>query len=126
TLRDLGLVACGRRDWAAARVRLEQCLELSRQLEHKRTAVAALETLAEVIAGEGEAGKGARLLGAAEMLGAPINRGRWPSEREGYERGVAALRDALGEAAFEAARAEGRSLTLDQAIVLALAGRQGA
>jgi predicted ATPase len=126
TLRDLGLVACGRQDWAAARAMLEQCLARSQNVDFLGLTVGALATMAEVVAGEGEAERGARLLGAAEALGEPIDRGWWPYNQEAYERAVAALRDALGEAAFEAARAAGRTLTLDQAIDLAVAGRLAA
>ena len=43
-----------------------------------------------------------------------------PDERACYERSVAAARAQLDEAAFAAAWAEGRAMTLEQAILFAL------
>jgi hypothetical protein len=124
--RDLALVACARRDWVEARARIEESLALFRQVGGQIEAMGCLETLAEIVGGEGEAERGARLLGAAEALSETVDRPRWPVERHAYERGTAALRAVLGEAAFAAARAEGRTLTLDQAIDLAPTGKTGA
>jgi hypothetical protein len=64
--------------------------------------------------------RAARLFGAAaalrEAIGAPLP----PVEHAAYDRSVAALRAALPEAAFAAAWAEGRRMTVDQAIDTAL------
>ena len=65
----------------------------------------------------------ARLLGAAEAIlqaiGAPLH--RYGFEQPWHERAVATARAALGEAAFERARAAGRALPLEGAIAGALA-----
>lgn len=45
-----------------------------------------------------------------------------PIYQPAYERDVAALRDRLGDAAFEATFAEGNAMTLDEAIEYALEG----
>lgn len=44
-----------------------------------------------------------------------------PYEREGLERAVTMARDALGDAAFDAAWAEAAALPLEEAVALALA-----
>jgi DNA-binding NarL/FixJ family response regulator len=75
-----------------------------------------LEGLAGVVVAEGEPVWAARLWGAAETLretvGAPIP----PVERTDYERAVAVAHAKLGEQAFSAAWAEGRAMTLEQAL----------
>src|SRR5205085_680215 len=81
----------------------------------------ALELLGAVASLRGQAQDAARLWGTAEALreatGAPIPR----SNRNLYERSLANARAALDQAAFAAAWAEGRRLTLEQAIDEALA-----
>ena len=64
--------------------------------------------------------RAARLCGAAAALRVAIGAPLHPTERADYERTVAALRVALGDAAYEAAWAQGQALTLEQAIALAL------
>lgn len=63
---------------------------------------------------------GVRLLGAAaaarDVVGIPLS----PGDYVEYARDVATLRDQLGEEAFDAAWAEGRAMTLEQAIASAL------
>ena len=65
---------------------------------------------------QGEPTWAARLWGAAEALretmGTPIS----PVYRADYERSVAAARAQLGEQAFAAAWAEGRTMTPEQAL----------
>jgi non-specific serine/threonine protein kinase len=71
---------------------------------------------------QAESSKAARLLGAAsvarEAWGKPLD--RW--DREDWDRAVAAVRATLGEAAFDALYAAGRSLSRDQMLALALDG----
>jgi hypothetical protein len=64
--------------------------------------------------------RAARLLGAGEALREAIGVPQVPRERAELERPVAAARAALGEGSFGAAWAEGRALTIEQAIALAL------
>jgi hypothetical protein len=66
--------------------------------------------------------RAARLLGAVQALrdaiGAPVP----PEYRAAYERTAAAARAALGEEAFTAAWAAGRTLSWEQAVAYALEG----
>ena len=79
-----------------------------------------LAGLAQVAGAAGDAEGAARLFGAAEALrqaiGAPIH----PPESALYESCIEAVRCRLGRQAFEAAWAEGRALSLEQAVAFAL------
>src|SRR5205085_1066928 len=63
----------------------------------------------------------ARLLGALDVLFAWLSFPLSPRQRAGHDQAVAAVRAALGGEAFAAARAAGRSLTLEEARDEALA-----
>jgi class 3 adenylate cyclase len=67
-----------------------------------------------------KAERAARLWGAAERLQQVIGCKPAPTARATYERALAQARAQLGEAAFAAAWAFGRALTLEQAITAAL------
>jgi len=101
---------------AAARALYEESLAIARKISSKLNIVVCLEGMASVLATQGEPARAARLWGAAEALretmGAPI----WPIERAAYERSVAAARALLGEMAFAAAWAEGRTMPLEQVL----------
>jgi hypothetical protein len=64
---------------------------------------------------------GARLVGAADRALDDLGVHRAPGDSPEYDRVVAALRAALGEAGCAQAVAEGARLTLDEAVALALA-----
>src|SRR5204863_5308408 len=70
---------------------------------------------------QGELTWAARLWGAAEVLRQAIGAPRAPFERVSYERSVADARAQLGEKAFAAAWAQGRTMTPEQ--VFAAQGR---
>jgi len=89
---------------------------------HAWTARLAVEQRSRWEDGPPGAHRAARLFGAAEALrealGAPV---LW-FQRQSYAQGVAALRAWLDDAACAAAWAEGRGMTLEQAIAYALEG----
>jgi predicted ATPase/DNA-binding CsgD family transcriptional regulator len=110
------VVAC-EGDYVKARALYKQCLAIAKQLVgFKLDTPFHLEGLAAVVAAQEELPWAARLWGTAEALregmGAPIH----PIYRVDYERSVAAARTQLGEQAFAAAWAEGRTLTPEQAL----------
>ena len=80
-----------------------------------------LEGWAGVEVAQGQPMWAARLWGAAEALREAIRAPLPPIERADYERAVAAACRSLGEQAFAAAWAQGRSMSLDQ--VLTVPGR---
>ncbi len=67
----------------------------------------------------------ARLLGAAEAQQEILGHRFGPPERGDHDQRVASGRAALRDATFVAALAEGRALTLEQAIEYALADQTG-
>lgn len=79
-----------------------------------------LEGLAAVVCRRGAVARAARLFGAAEALrisiGAPIS----PVDRAEHEDAVATARRTAGNQAFAIAFDEGRGLSLDAAVALAL------
>ena len=115
SLGMLGKVAAHRGDLVAARALHEESLAIAIASGDKWLTPFCLEELAAVVTAQGEAVWGARLWGAAEalrdMVGSPLP----PVFRADYERSVAAARTQLGEKAFTAAWAEGRTMTPEQA-----------
>jgi predicted ATPase/DNA-binding SARP family transcriptional activator len=120
SLNHLGWVAYEQGDFGTARALLEECLAINRELVCKQGIVKDLEGLAAVAVAQAHSERAARLFGAAEGLrelsGAPLA----AADRAEHDRSVAAVRTALGEAAFTAAWAAGRALSLEQAVAQAL------
>ena len=115
-LAALGRIKAYQGDVAAALAFYEQSLALARELNDDWLCAYCLEGWASVVATQGKCTWAARLWGAAESLreryGIPLP----PDERVYYEPAVAAARTHLGEHAFAAAWAEGRTMTLEQVL----------
>jgi DNA-binding CsgD family transcriptional regulator len=103
-------------DDATARTHYEEGLALARKVGDKGYIAEYLEGLVDVVVAQGEPAWAARLWGAAEAvrqtIGAPIP----PVYRPAYERSVMAVRAQLGEKAFAAAWAQGRTMTLEHVL----------
>jgi predicted ATPase/class 3 adenylate cyclase/DNA-binding CsgD family transcriptional regulator len=82
-----------------------------------------LECLAHLAGAGGNQNEAARLFGAAEAFRERMRMVRFKVHQTGYESSVAALRDAMDEADFEAAWAEGAALSTEEAIAYAQRGR---
>jgi len=102
-------------NYAAARALYEQSLLILKEADEKWDIAYNLEGLAGVVAAQGDPGWAARLWGMAETLRADSNMPLPPVYRADYERSVATARVQLGERAFAAAWAEGRTMTPEQA-----------
>ena len=121
SLHNLGNVAYEQGDYLAARLQFEEGLAILRELGDREGSDQSLAGLAAVIAALGNSLRAARTWGAAERLRVEIGSPLPQSDRPRYDRRVAAARAALGDdAAFDHAWQEGRALTLEQAIDLAL------
>ena len=83
-----------------------------------------LDGLGLVACKRGDHRRAARSFGAAEALGALSSFRRENPEQALHDRHEATTRAVLGDAAFAAAWAEGRAMTLEQAIEYALADRR--
>jgi tetratricopeptide (TPR) repeat protein len=118
-LRDLAAAARAQGDLEEAWGRLTESLSIERLAPHRLGVAQCLERLAPVLAAQGHAERAARLLGAAGAIREEIQAALAPIERDGYERGRALVREALGEEAFAAAWAAGRAMTLEEAVAYA-------
>jgi tetratricopeptide (TPR) repeat protein len=112
-LHNLGNLERLTGDPRAAGELFSESLALCRELGNSRTGAYCLLGLGNVAAAEGEPERAARLLSAAEGLLAQSGAALDPDYRDEYERSLETAREALGEAAFEEARAAGRSLGID-------------
>jgi len=115
-----GLLAQYEGDNEQAKIFFEQALPLARQAGPIWSRANALMGLAGVAAAAGQARRAARLLGAAD---AQLEAGAsyWDAAESLYiGRAITSAVAQLGEAAFAAARAEGRAMTFEQAADYAL------
>jgi predicted ATPase/DNA-binding SARP family transcriptional activator len=118
----LGRVCQHQSDYEQAAVLLSESLRLHRELDDTPGMAAGLVGLAEVACSSGQPERAATLLGAEAALRETLGYQTWPTIRADYEHIVATVRAQLDEATFAAAWAEGRAMTLEQAIAYALGG----
>jgi len=117
SLSVLGEVEASQGNYETARSLYEESMAIVRKTGDKGGIAFYQEEFARVIAVQGELTWAARLWGSAEVLNEAIGAPRSPFDRISYERAVAAARAQLGEKAFAAAWAEGRTMTPEQALV---------
>jgi predicted ATPase/DNA-binding SARP family transcriptional activator len=120
SLGALGHLAREQGHYAEARSFYAESLLLRQELGDPYTLAQSLEDFAELAEAEGQWGRLARLLGAAQALRDAVEKPLRPQEQADYDRMLAAAHAALGEAAIAAGCAEGRAMTLEQAMALAL------
>jgi non-specific serine/threonine protein kinase len=107
-------------DYARAQALYRESLLLRRELGALFALAQSLEDLAVLAGRQGEAERAIRLLGAAEAFCETLGAHPPVAIRAEYERTVRQGRAVLGEAVFAATWAEGRSMSLEQAIDYAL------
>jgi predicted ATPase/class 3 adenylate cyclase/Tfp pilus assembly protein PilF len=119
-LANLGYVTYRQGDLSGARTHLREALRSAREAGFLFLATHGLAHLAEVESTAGAWERAARLFGVAEArfaaMGSHVSRQR----REAYDQRLAAVRDQLGESAWEQARQEGAALPFEEAIAYAL------
>src|SRR5262249_12334285 len=125
-LRNLGRVAHMQGDDVRAWPLLVESLSLFHQHDWIYAIGCCLDSLAGVACTQGQPARAARLFGAghAQRQVSHDNLMRaWPiGARSDYERDIAAARAQLDEGIFTQAWAEGRAMTLEQAVAYALEG----
>jgi tetratricopeptide (TPR) repeat protein len=121
-LGALGNLERGEGDYARARALYQESLCLRRELGSLFALAQSLEDMAVLAGRERQAERSIRLLGACEAFCETLGARLPVAVVEEYERTVAEGRAALGEAAFAAAWAEGRAMSLDAAAAYALGG----
>ena len=99
---------------------LHEAMELSYEVAERPGLTETFETLAAVAARRDDPHTGALLIGAAYALREAAGGIRQPDEEDFMQDVEARLREALGEAAFKAAAAEGGALELADAVARAL------
>ena len=99
---------------------LGESLATSRELGDGEGVAMYLAGLAGIAGVEGQPERAARLFGAAQALYERIGRAVDRSDRAGYDPNISGVRAQLNDEALAAAWAEGRSMTLEQAIAYAL------
>jgi non-specific serine/threonine protein kinase len=118
-LYNLGQVAIDQSDDAAAEISLAQSLTLFRNVGGDAGIVMCLAGIAMVASAQGRFERAAQLSGAAaarvDSLGYVLD----PIDRAHYESAITMARAHLDEAAFAAAWAAGRAMSLEQAIAYA-------
>ena len=120
-LDSLGMIAQIRGEFAQARTLYVESLTLRRELEDRRSAAQTLEAMASLDAAQGATTRAAQLWGAAEALREEVGAPLPLNERLRNEKQIAAARAASNAETFAVAWREGRALTLEQALALALA-----
>jgi non-specific serine/threonine protein kinase len=122
SLINLGFVAYDGGYYQQAAVFFEESLVLFQKHGGKRGVVDCLTGLAGVIGRAGQPERAARLLGSMEAVREAIRIGSTVSyaDRLEYDRYESAVRAQLDETSFAAAWAEGRRMTLEQAVAYAL------
>ena len=104
-------------NFTEAQAFLKECLILRREVGEKVGIARSLESCGNLAAAQGNVVYALRLFGAAEALyetiGVPLATYR---DRGAYRRNVAAARAQLGEVTFAFRWAEGRAMTIEQAI----------
>jgi non-specific serine/threonine protein kinase len=108
-------------DYKRAQTLLREGLLVSRDTGFKQIEFEDLEIAAWVAAALGQPRRAAQLAGAAAALAEASGAPPLPDLHSDHDQVLAAMRAALGDEGFATAWAEGRAMSLDQAISLALA-----
>ncbi|HLF74427.1 MAG TPA: tetratricopeptide repeat protein, partial [Anaerolineales bacterium] len=116
-LHNLGYVAQHRGDYARALALFKEGLDIQYALYNQAGIAECLMGIAAVLSVRGQAEQAAQLCGAAEALRERVGASLWPANRIEYDRILGRLHSLLSEGAFAAAWAEGRAMSIEQAII---------
>jgi len=117
---NLGWAALLRGDHERARGYYEESFTLCKELGDKLIASESLEGVACIIGAKGDAERAARLFGAALALREVVGYHHTPEEDAWREPYLAAARSQVGEEPWEEALAQGRAMSMEEAIEYAL------
>lgn len=120
SLNNLGAVAQDRGDNIHAKPLFVESLALFQDLGNNWYIAHCLQQLAAVMLAETHPRRAAQLCAAAEALRETINAPLWPAARAHFERIVLTARAQLDPAIFAAAWQEGRTITLEHLVRIAL------
>lgn len=123
TMVDLGSLAGEQDDHAAARGSFAQALTLFQNLGHRRGIARALDGFATSAAAEGQAKRALRLAGAASAIRHTVGNPLQPIEESRLDQRLELAHQALSPADASSAGMEGWSMSIEQAMEYAQAGR---
>jgi non-specific serine/threonine protein kinase len=114
-------VALPQRRYDEAVALFKESLLLSREARSRWGSEECLDGLAQIASAKGHYEHAARLFGAAEAQREIVGKWSEPVDQASHDQWVVPTRAALGDTPFAATWAEGRALTLEQAVEYALA-----
>lgn len=117
---NLAFLAQHEGDHTGALTATRQALQIAREMQNRGEMAWCLPIIAGSLAALGQPQRAARLLGASESFLERIGAFNMPADRQEFDRIRAQVTADLGDAAFEATLAEGRRMTLEQAVAEAL------
>jgi tetratricopeptide (TPR) repeat protein len=107
-------------DLAQSTALYRESITIRQEIGERQAVTDCFEGLAAIAYTQGNLARSAKLLGAAEVLREKSQIPMPPADRVNHERVVMALRTQLDEATFNSAWAEGRAISLEQAMAYAL------
>jgi predicted ATPase/DNA-binding CsgD family transcriptional regulator len=119
-LVNLAYVAQHEGEYERALNLVRQALQLTRDTQDTRDIASSLVTFAGSIAALGQLHRAARLLGASEAALERMGAFHQPTDKPEIDRIIAEVRVQLDDATFQTAWAEGREMSLEQAVANAL------
>ncbi len=114
----LAQVTASQGNTLATRMLYEESMTIARALQYQALVTSCLEGLAEVFVLQGQPVQATQVLGAAQGLREEIGVHRPPVFHTPYDRTVAAARSKLGEQVFATVWAQGRVMTVEQAVAV--------
>lgn len=121
-LIGLGRVTCLQGDHPKAMAFLGEALKLAQEGDYQEEIAQGLVGMANLAGAQGQLEKAVRLLAAAEGMLPNLQAVLLPADRADYDHTLATARARLGEERFAVVWAEGRAMTLEQAVAYALEG----
>lgn len=119
-VRRLGQLASDQGNVERAYALCKESLVLNMEVTDQRGVIACLAALAGIELLQDRLEAASKLFGAVRALLDYYGMKLLPADEIRYNRNLATLRESLGEAAFQTASAEGRAMTLEQAVDYAL------
>jgi predicted ATPase/transcriptional regulator with XRE-family HTH domain len=117
---NLASLAYRRDDYSQAEAFTKQAIKLACEFGDRRHISYLMGQMGIIVLVRGKPEKAVRLISAAGALAESVGIVFDPEDRIEHDQAIAAIKAQLGEAAFEALQAEGRMMTMDQAIEFAL------
>jgi len=116
-LHNLGYTARHRGDYVGAMTFFRDALTMHIETENQNGIAECLAGIAAIFTAQGQADRGARLFGVAEILREKTCSVIWPANRIEYDRNIILLHDSLDNSTITKAWNEGRAMSFEQAMI---------